>query len=201
METNWAYHGPRRPERKLSRTDGLSSLNLCPASLREIEILVRHRRAMWRALHIRKKTLLDKADKEYAAWARARLRSSRLKAWIVKDNNGKIAGSGCVWLQSIQPRPGNPLKVQPYLLSMYTEPVFRRRGVASLIVEEAIDWSRKNGYQRLLLHASETGKKVYRKYGFKRTWEMRLRLPAATHTHRKNVSVRGAQKSGRSFPN
>ncbi len=189
------------PNSRQSRTNGPSSLNLRPASLRDIDILVRHRRAMWRALHIRKKILLDKADKEYAAWARARLRDSQLKAWIVKDNNGKIAGSGCLWLQSIQPRPGNPSKVQPYLLSMYTEPVFRRRGVASMIVEEAIGWSTKNGHNRLLLHASETGRKVCRKYGFKRTWEMRLRLPLATHSRRKNVIVRSAQKSGRSFSN
>ncbi len=172
------------PNRKQSRNGGPSSLNLRPASLRDIDILVRHRRPMWRSLHIRKKGL-DKADKEYAVWARPRLRSSQLKAWIVEDSNGKIAGSGCLWLQPVQPKPGNPSQVQPYLLSMYSEPGFRRRGVASMIVEEAIGWSTKNGRERLLLHASKTGRKVYRKYGFKRTWEMRLRLPVATMSRRK----------------
>ena len=66
--------------------------------------------------------------------------------------------------------------VQPYLLSMYTEPDFRRRGVASMVVKEAINWCRKNKYERLMLHASEMGRKVYSQLGFKRTWEMRLDL-------------------------
>ncbi len=64
--------------------------------------------------------------------------------------------------------------LQPYLLSMFTEPRFRRRGVATLVVHAAIDWCKKNKYERLMLHASEMGRKVYANFGFKRTWEMRL---------------------------
>ncbi len=66
-----------------------------------------------------------------------------------------------MWLQQVQPRPHRASMVQPYLLSMYTEPDFRRRGVASMVVKEAIEWCRKNKYSQL---------------GFKRTWEMRLDL-------------------------
>lgn len=66
--------------------------------------------------------------------------------------------------------------VQPYLLSMYTEPSFRKKGAAFMVVEEAIRWCRKKRYERLMLHASEMGRGVYRSLGFKRTWEMRLNL-------------------------
>jgi GNAT superfamily N-acetyltransferase len=59
---------------------------------------------------------------------------------------------------------------------MYTHPEFRRRGVASMVVHEAIEWCRVRGYGRLRLHASEMGRSVYRKFGFKRGWEMRLDL-------------------------
>jgi len=61
-------------------------------------------------------------------------------------------------------------------LSMYTEPDFRKRGVASMVVKEAIRWCRKRRYERLMLHASKMGRGVYRRLGFKRTWEMRLNL-------------------------
>ena len=81
-----------------------------------------------------------------------------------------------MWLQQVQPRPHRASMVQPYLLSMYTEPDFRRRGVASMVVKEAIRWCRKKGYEVLMLHASEMGRRVYSKLGFKRTWEMRLDL-------------------------
>jgi len=59
---------------------------------------------------------------------------------------------------------------------MYTEPEFRRRGVASMVVSKAIEWCRKKGYGRLMLHASEMGRSVYKRFGFRRTWEMRLDL-------------------------
>jgi GNAT superfamily N-acetyltransferase len=59
---------------------------------------------------------------------------------------------------------------------MFTEPKFRRRGVATLVVQAAIDWCKNNRYERLMLHASEMGRKVYANFGFKRTWEMRLDL-------------------------
>lgn len=45
-----------------------------------------------------------------------------------------------------------------------------------MVVGQAIAWCRKHGYQRLTLHASDMGVKVYEKFGFKRTREMRIDL-------------------------
>ncbi len=45
-----------------------------------------------------------------------------------------------------------------------------------MVVKEAIEWCRKKKYERLMLHASEMGRRVYSQLGFKRTWEMRLDL-------------------------
>ena len=147
-----------------------------PAGVRDLDALVQQRRAMWNALGVRNEELHEKGDRVYKRWARARLKNHELMAWVVKSSDGRIAGGGCVWLQPVQPRPHRASMVQPYLLSMYTEPDFRRRGVASMVVREAIEWCRKNKYERLMLHASEMGRKVYSKLGFKRTWEMRLDL-------------------------
>ncbi len=82
-------------------------------------------------------------------------------------------------MQPVQPRPGYERGVQPYLLSMYTEPAFRGKGVASRIVESAVDWTKKQGYPSLRLHTSEMGRPVYQKLGFKRAWEMKLDFPKA----------------------
>lgn len=152
-------------------------LTVRPASVWDIKTLVHQRHAMWNVLGIRNKKLHEEADRTYATWARKHLNDSSLKAWIVETRDGKIAGGGCLWLQPVQPRPGSRKQVQPYLLSMYTEPSCRRRGVASIILQEAIDWCKEKRYERLLLHASDAGRKVYRKFGFTRTWEMRLKLP------------------------
>ncbi len=159
--------------RRKSRTAPVK-LSVRKARLKDLNTLVHQRRAMWIDLGIKGNALHDKADKAYKRWAEPRLRNHQMMAWIVETKSGRIAGGGCLWLQPIQPSPHKPDTLQPYLLSMYTEPSFRRLGVASMIVNKAIEWCRKNRYSRLRLHASEIGRNVYRKLGFKRTWEMRL---------------------------
>jgi GNAT superfamily N-acetyltransferase len=64
----------------------------------------------------------------------------------------------------------------PYILSMYTEPEFRRRGVASRLVREMVRWSKARGYGRVLLHASRYGRPVYERLGFEPSSEMRREL-------------------------
>src|SRR5437660_6575845 len=115
---------------------------------------------MWAAVGVRSNELHEKGDRVYRRWARARLRNHQLMAWVVKSSDGRTAGGGCVWLQQVQPRPHRASMVQPYLLSMYTEHDFRRRWVASMVVKEAIKCCRKKKYERLMLHASETGSRV-----------------------------------------
>ena len=146
------------------------------ASVRDVDVLVRHRREMWKNLGVSKKLMLDEADTAYGKWVRLGFKNGSLLGWIAETKEGVPAGSGCIWLRPVQPRPKLQVQIQPYLLSMYTEPHFRRKGVASRVVKEATKWCRKNGYSRLALHASRYGRELYRKHGFTRSWEMRIRI-------------------------
>jgi GNAT superfamily N-acetyltransferase len=133
---------------------------------------------MWIDLGVKDQGAHEKGDRDYERWARTKLKKHQFFGWVVEDQKNKVLGGGCVWLQAIQPRPHRTGMAQPYLLSMYTEPEYRGLGVASMVVNAAIEWCKKNRYERLMLHASEMGRGVYRRLGFKRTWEMRLDLPA-----------------------
>ena len=146
------------------------------ATSRDLEVLVLHRRGMWKDLGITESLALDEADRVYRRWVKSGFRNGHLLGWIVKTKTGVAAGSGCIWLQPTQPRPNRKKQIQPYLLSMYTEPSHRRKGVASRIVKKAVQWCRRNGYSRLTLHTSRNGRALYRKYGFSRSWEMKLNL-------------------------
>lgn len=161
-----------------SRKRGLpaKSLRVRKATLKDLEILVHQRRAMWIDLGVTGEARQDAADRTYRRWARTRLRNKQLVAWLVESRDHRIAGGGCVWLQPVQPSPRKPGMLQPYLLSMYTDPAFRRRGVASMVVQAAVNWCKSQGFPRLTLHASTMGRKVYEKIGFNRSWEMRLDL-------------------------
>ena len=169
-----------------------SNLSVRQATLKDLDVLVYQRRAMWTDMGIRDQADHTRGDKAYRRWAESRIRNGRLMAWIAESPNGRVAGGGCLWLQPAQPFPQGSGLLQPYLLSMYTEPEFRRHGVASMIVNEAIQWCKRKGYKRLRLHASEMGRGVYNKLGFKRGWEMRLdvdRLPVGP-TDRKRSAIR-----------
>lgn len=168
-----------KSRRKLTKTPPDSKkgrFTIRPAGLKEVEVLVRHRRAMWDDMGVRDKRALDRADLVYRKWARKQLAAGTLKAWVVEDLGGQVVGSGCLWLQPVQPTPMFDGKAQPYLMSMYTEPGARGKGVASRIVRVTVDWSRRNGYPWAVLHASRMGRGLYKGLGFKRLWEMGVDL-------------------------
>jgi len=118
-------------------------------------------------------------DESYLAWAKEMMKKRRLHAYIVETSDGRPAASGGVWLRETQPSPGHPHAMVPYVLSVYTRPEFRRNGLASMIMEEAMKWGKKHGHYKMVLHASVPGRKVYSKLGWKRTWEMEYRYDEA----------------------
>jgi len=109
-------------------------------------------------------------------WIAERLASGKLVGFMVKTEDGRIVGSGCIWIREQVPLPFTAHLETPYLMSMYTEPEFRRKGVAKLIAETAIEWCRSHGYERISLDASEEGKSLYEKLGFVPGFSMRLQL-------------------------
>ena len=111
---------------------------------------------------------------------RAKART-RLEQWIdnrnyigllttsVDEPETIVAGAG-VQLQPILPRPLDVSTIgegrQGTIVNVFTEPQWRRRGIASRLVKEIIAWSKNEGLDRLLLHASDDGRSVYERLGF-----------------------------------
>jgi GNAT superfamily N-acetyltransferase len=61
------------------------------------------------------------------------------------------------------------------VLNVWTEPNWRRRGLATLLIEEILAWARTERLDRLVLHASDEGRSVYERLGFIQTNEMRFK--------------------------
>lgn len=112
----------------------------------------------------------------YRAWALKMMKRKKLVSFLVVDGKGRPAAGGSIWIRESQPSPRFPGEELPYLMSMYTHPAHRRKGLATLVVNEAVGWARKHGYPRVNLHASKMGESVYAKLGFERSTEMRLNL-------------------------
>jgi len=167
------------------------------ATLEDLELLVRHRRGMWKAIAHIPNADLDAADGVYRRWARTQMKSNRFTGFIV-DIGGEPVASGCLWLMNVQPRPNWEGTTAAYLLSMFTEPAHRGQGHGARIVREAIRYAKARGIHVMLLHASAFGEPIYKRLGFERTTEMRLflgprkrrgqRVPASRKTARRSRS-------------
>jgi GNAT superfamily N-acetyltransferase len=122
----------------------MSPLRIRRATFRDLDVLVHHRRRMFEDMP-RPYTPDEHAvhDREYRRWAKRLMARGEFVAWIAETKEGAPVAGGAVWLQERQPRPGQRASKVPYLLSMYTEPEFRGRGLATRIVKEAMRWAKR----------------------------------------------------------
>ncbi|CAG0973628.1 diamine N-acetyltransferase [Planctomycetaceae bacterium] len=145
------------------------------ATLRDLPLLIRHRRGMFEDMKRGSASELTKHDRNYAKWARQRLSDGSMIGFVALQGK-EVAASGCVWLREKQPAPGYPGGRVPYLLSMFTERHKRGLGAATAIVKAALAWAKKRKLPLMLLHASDAGRPIYERLGFKATNEMEIKL-------------------------
>ncbi|MCI4336196.1 MAG: GNAT family N-acetyltransferase [Thermoplasmata archaeon] len=177
-----------------TRSRGRSPYTVRRATQSDLATLVAHRTAMWRELRRFSERDLTSHAPEYLRWMRPRLRDGRVVAWIAETADGHTAASGAMWYQPSLPRPGMPQQTSPYIFTMFTEPPHRGHSLATRIVRLMLGASRHGGHARVLLHASNQGRPVYRRIGFERTWEMRFWLDARlAHVPRKRAPPRPAR--------
>jgi GNAT superfamily N-acetyltransferase len=92
-----------------------------------------------------------------------------------------VAGAG-VQLRRALPHPIDPGSGEVgvasgrhgIVLNVFTEPDWRRQGLAERLMRQILDWARDQGLDRLVLHASEQGRGLYQRLGFVATNEMRF---------------------------
>ena len=105
--------------------------------------------------------------------------------WLASPENEPeriVAGAG-VQLREVPPHPQPNAKGkidivagrQAIIQNVFTEPDWRRRGLAALLIKRIIDWTREKGIDSLVLHASDEGRALYERLGFISTTEMRFR--------------------------
>jgi GNAT superfamily N-acetyltransferase len=150
------------------------------ATVQDVEIIAWHRARMFQDMG-------DVSDDGFEILrTKARL---RLKEWLESgdyvgwlathaDKPDTVVGGAGVQLQLILPRPLDASTIgegrQGTIVNVFTEPQWRRRGIAGLLVKEIITWSRNEQVDRLLLHASDDGRSLYERLGFIAGNEMRF---------------------------
>ena len=162
----------------------LAGIRIRRARLADLETLVNQRRSMFEDIWHLDSRNNKLTGAKYKKWVVEMIKKRRFAGFLAVSERGEPVGGGCVWIREMQPSPWSEGRLRvPYLMSMFTSPQYRGRGIATSIVKEAMGWSKKKGYRTMILHASKLGRPVYSRLGWKRTWEMRVDL---TRSFRKN---------------
>lgn len=153
----------------------VSDVKLRSATQADLEVILRHRREMFREMGGKYAQLLDQFELASRQYFQAALKNGTYYG-LFAEIDGEIAAGGGVLIADW---PGSPLNFEPkraWILNVYVEPLQRRKGLARSITQSLVDWCRESGFQSVALHASEYGRGLYERLGFQGTNEMRVML-------------------------
>jgi len=95
--------------------------------------------------------------------------------WFIECNDSIVAGAGIIVRHMLLPNTTNPRGCgEAFVVHVYTEPEYRRRGFAKILLQTIIDWCRENKIERITLQSTQEGQSLYKGLGFVATKEMRL---------------------------
>lgn len=166
----------------LRMTDDRGSFFVRQARLEDAPIIARHRARMFQDMGELSAAVFDDFLEEARVWLERALASGEYVGWlgVPRDKPELIAGGAGVQLRRVAPHPCRPPKDGSFakgrhaiVLNVFTEPEWRRCGLAGLLMGEIIRWAGKEQLDRLVLHASADARSLYERMGFVPTNEMR----------------------------
>jgi len=157
-----------------------SEIRIRPAIVQDAEIIGYHRARMFHDMGQIPDHLFESFRSRSAERLRELLDSGEYLGWLAANAEKPdqiVAGAG-VQLRLVLPHPGNDQAFAEgrhgLIINVFTEPEWRRQGIGELLMKEIISWSKEEKLDRLVLHSSEYGRKLYERLGFVLTNEMRL---------------------------
>lgn len=151
-------------------------MTIRPGTLADAETIVAQRRAMFDEIGLGNPKLLDQMCDAFRPWLTSKIKSGHYLAWFAVAPTGAIAAGAGLWLMDWPPLPFGLGAARGNIVNVYTDPAFRRAGLARQLMTTIIDHCRANAIDAVILHSSDFGRPLYESLGFKTTNEMRLFL-------------------------
>ena len=141
---------------------------------REVDLLVSTRMEAMAAMHGVEMTA-ELAEEIWAYYVRSLADGSHV-AYLVYEGDA-FAGCGGITFYQDMPTRANPTGRVANIMNIYTVPAYRRQGIALRMVDLLVQEARKRDVKVVTLDATDAGRPVYEKYGFRlMTSEMELSL-------------------------
>lgn len=142
----------------------------------DAELIARHRRRMFVDMGHPDDGAMEEAIRAFVPWVRHSLESGYYTGFLASQGEEVVAGAGLMLLEW-PPRTDSLQALRGYVLNVYTEPEHRGRGLARVLVGQALEHCRERGVRTVALHASEAGRRIYEGLGFSASNEMIWRAP------------------------
>ncbi|MGB7338902.1 MAG: GNAT family N-acetyltransferase [Phototrophicaceae bacterium] len=153
----------------------MSQLTIRPATLDDLDTIIHHRHQMFADMGAGTPESRAQMDEQGRGWLDRMMSQDLYLGWFACDAENVVAGVG-LWLMDWVPAVDGFGGYLPYLLNVYTEPDYRRRGLARQLLTTSLDYCKAHHYPRVRLHASIYGRPLYQDLGFLATNEMQLTL-------------------------
>lgn len=136
------------------------------ATLEDIDILVKTRIEVLKAANkLCVDTDMGEVERQsYSYYQKALCDGSHI-AYLV-FNGSCCIGTGGVSFFQVMPTYHNPSGKKAYIMNMYTNPKYRRKGIAYKTLDMLIKDSKSKGIFYISLEATDMGRPLYEKYGF-----------------------------------
>jgi GNAT superfamily N-acetyltransferase len=149
------------------------------AQTQDAAVIGSHRARMFQEMGLISAGMFNRLRSESERWTESALASGEYVGWLGSPSSapGVIAAGAGVQIRRVPPHPRTENGIakgrHAIVLNVFTEPEWRRRGFAALLMRTILDWARAENLYRLVLHASAEGRRLYEQLGFVATNEMR----------------------------
>jgi ribosomal protein S18 acetylase RimI-like enzyme len=142
------------------------------ATAEDAELIAAHRRAMFTAMGSTPDSVLDAMSRNFTPWVARTIGEGRYAGWITMDDGRPVASAGLLILDW-PPHPLDPAGTQRgYMLNVFVEPEYRKRGLAQALVNRCLDEAHRRSIRVVALHSSDAARSIYEALGFRATNEM-----------------------------
>ena len=141
------------------------------ATPEDAPIIARHRHRMFVDAGRADNSALRRVTDAFESWVGPMMREGKYMGWFAMHDGKVVAGAGLM-IMDWPPHPLDPEPHRGYLLNVYVDPEFRRKRIASNLIELALAEARRRKIRVVSLHATEESRRMYESSGFRRTNEM-----------------------------
>lgn len=136
------------------------------AAIEDLDILTETRIEVLRAANkLSVDTDMSEVKKQSYDYYKRALCDGTHIAYLVFDGD-RFVGAGGVSFFQVMPTYHNPSGKKAYIMNMYTNPEYRRKGIAYKTLDMLIRDTKSKGITAISLEATAMGRPLYERYGF-----------------------------------